>query len=68
MRSTIVKGDAVEFTWSDNDEMDEACGKGWAELRTDGTLEGQISLRMVPCCLPQPRMHSTILRQVWEMA
>jgi hypothetical protein len=33
---------AVEFTWSGNDEMDEACGDGWAELQHDGTLEGQI--------------------------
>jgi hypothetical protein len=35
-------GDAVEFTWSGNDEMDEASGDGWAELQPDGTLEGQI--------------------------
>lgn len=33
---------AVEFTWSGNDEMDEACGEGWAELQEDGSLEGQI--------------------------
>jgi hypothetical protein len=37
-----AKGDAVEFTWSGNDEMEEACGDGWAELQPDGTLEGQI--------------------------
>lgn len=37
-----VQGDAVEFTWSGNDEMDEASGNGWAELQDDGTLEGQI--------------------------
>jgi hypothetical protein len=37
-----VKGDAVEFTWSGNDEMDEASGDGWVELQDDGTLEGQI--------------------------
>jgi hypothetical protein len=37
-----VKGDAIEFTWSGNDEMKEACGDGWAELQEDGTLEGQI--------------------------
>ena len=37
-----VEGDSVEFTWSGNDEMDEASGTGWAELQEDGTLEGQI--------------------------
>jgi hypothetical protein len=37
-----AKGDAVEFTWSGNDEMEEACGDGWAELQPDGTVEGQI--------------------------
>jgi hypothetical protein len=35
-------GKAVEFTWSGNDEMDAASGDGWAELKQDGTLEGQI--------------------------
>ncbi len=34
--------DAVEFTWDGNDEMDEACGDGWAELQPDGALTGQI--------------------------
>lgn len=38
----IVDGDSVEFTWSGNDEMDEANGNGWVELQDDGTLEGQI--------------------------
>jgi len=37
-----AKGDTIEFTWSGNDEMDEACGDGWAERQEDGTLEGQI--------------------------
>jgi hypothetical protein len=37
-----VDGDSVEFTWSGNDEMDEANGNGWAELQENGTLEGQI--------------------------
>lgn len=37
-----VRGDAVEFTWSGNDEMDEACGDGSAELQDDGTRKGQI--------------------------
>ncbi len=38
------EGDAVEFTWDGNDEMDEASGHGWAELCDDGSLEGEICL------------------------
>jgi hypothetical protein len=34
--------DAVEFSWTGNDEMDEAQGDGWAELQPNGTLKGQI--------------------------
>ncbi|MEI9988568.1 MAG: hypothetical protein WDM86_00895 [Rhizomicrobium sp.] len=34
--------DNVEFSWAGNNEMDEACGEGWAELQPNGTLEGQI--------------------------
>ena len=37
-------GDAVEFEWDGNDEMEEASGHGWAELQDDGSLEGEISL------------------------
>ena len=33
--------DAVEFDWNGNDEMDEACGDGWAELQPDGSLDGE---------------------------
>jgi hypothetical protein len=33
---------AVEFAWGGNDEMDEACGDGWAELQPDGSIIGQI--------------------------
>lgn len=33
---------AVEFDWSGNDEMDEACGSGWAELQANGSLLGEI--------------------------
>ena len=40
-----AESNAVEFTWSGNDEMDEACGDGWADLQEDGTLEGQICLQ-----------------------
>jgi len=37
-------GDNVEFDWNGNDESEEASGHGWAELRADGSLEGEISL------------------------
>lgn len=37
--------DAAEFSWEGSDEMDEACGDGWAELDEDGTLRGEISFR-----------------------
>jgi hypothetical protein len=30
------------FSWAGNDEMDEACGSGWAELQPNGWLKGQI--------------------------
>jgi len=33
---------AVQFSWTGNDEMDEAQGDGWAELQPDGSLKGQI--------------------------
>lgn len=35
-------GNAVEFSWSGNDEMDEAHGDGWAEVQPDGSLKGAI--------------------------
>jgi len=35
--------DTVAFTWDGNDEMDEACGDGWAELQPDGSLAGEIN-------------------------
>ena len=38
------EGDAVEFTWEGNDEMEETSGHGWAELRQDGSLDGEICL------------------------
>ncbi|HEX3114428.1 MAG TPA: hypothetical protein VHQ48_03045, partial [Bradyrhizobium sp.] len=37
-------GDAVQFSWQGNDEMEPANGDGWAELRDDGSLEGEICL------------------------
>ena len=38
------EGDAVEFTWDGSDEMEPAAGHGRAEIRADGSLEGEISL------------------------
>jgi hypothetical protein len=38
------EGDAVEFTWDGSDEMEPATGHGWAEIRADGSLEGEVSL------------------------
>jgi len=42
-------GDAVQFIWQGNDEMEPASGDGWAELRDDRSLEGEIPR--------QPRRH-----------
>lgn len=39
------EGDAAEFSWVGNDEMEPASGDGWAELQTDGSLEGEICLQ-----------------------
>jgi hypothetical protein len=33
---------SVTFSWSGNDEMDEAHGDGWAKLQPNGALQGQI--------------------------
>jgi len=38
------EGDAVDFEWQGNDEMESANGEGWAELQDDGTLTGEICL------------------------
>ena len=32
----------VDFTWEGNDEGDQASGRGWAQLETDGSLRGHI--------------------------
>jgi hypothetical protein len=34
--------DAVQFSWTGNDEMDEAQGDGRAETQPDASLKGQI--------------------------
>ena len=38
----VCHGDTVEFGWQGNDEMEPAEGNGWAELKDDGSLEGEI--------------------------
>jgi hypothetical protein len=40
----VCEGDPAEFTWEGNDEMDPACGRGWAEWQDDGSLGGAIRL------------------------
>ena len=36
------KDDRLEFTWEGNDEMDEAFGSGWLQLKDEKTVEGRI--------------------------
>ena len=38
-----AKARATDFSWDGNDEMDEACGHGWAELQPNDSIEGEIS-------------------------
>jgi hypothetical protein len=33
---------SIAFSWTGNDEMDEAQGDGWAELQPDGSITGAI--------------------------
>jgi hypothetical protein len=40
----VCDGDAVEFTWQGNNEMEPASGHGWADLQDDGSLEGEIAI------------------------
>ena len=37
-----VNGDSLEFTWSGNDECDEAFGSGRLKLKDKDTLKGKI--------------------------
>lgn len=39
------EGDSVEFEWDGNDEMEQASGRGWAQVQNDGTLQGEICLQ-----------------------
>jgi hypothetical protein len=55
-------GDAVEFDWQGNDEMEPANGDGWAELQDDGSLEGEICLLNgdnIPFIARRPKTYST---------
>jgi hypothetical protein len=36
----------VEFSWEGQQEMDPACGRGWAHLIDDGELVGRIFLHL----------------------
>ena len=36
----------VEFSWEGVDELDPACGRGWATRSPDGSLEGRILFHM----------------------
>jgi hypothetical protein len=36
------EGDRVQFSWTGNDEGDEASGRGWGEIGKDGRLRGRI--------------------------
>ena len=38
------------------------------EVACDAVKAAMPGLRMVPCCLPQPKMHSIIARRDWEAA
>jgi hypothetical protein len=41
----VGESDAIAFDWDGADEMDEACGDGWADLQDDGSLVGEITFR-----------------------
>lgn len=32
----------VEFSWAGDDDADAACGRGWAVIERDGTLQGRL--------------------------
>lgn len=36
----------VEFSWDGQNEMDDACGRGWAHLTDEGDLTGRIFLHL----------------------
>jgi hypothetical protein len=40
--SEIEGRPSVEFSWVGGDDRDDACGRGWARLESDGSLVGRI--------------------------
>ena len=42
----IGEDDRLEFTWEGNDEMDEALGSGWVQLKDKRTVEGRIKFHL----------------------
>jgi len=43
---TVEGKPRIEFSWVGTDEMDEACGRGWARIEKDGTLYGKLAFHM----------------------
>lgn len=41
-RADHLGPNGVEFSWEGRDEMDHACGRGWAVVGDDGELTGRI--------------------------
>ena len=54
-----IHASGAEFNWDGNDEMDEACGDGWAELHDDGSLTGEISFHSGDEIAYRPRLVSS---------
>jgi hypothetical protein len=44
LNCSLTTSDA-DFTFEGQDEMETTSGEGWAELQTDGTIEGEITLQ-----------------------
>lgn len=42
---TGERGARIEFSWEGQDELDPACGRGWAEIEKD-ELRGRIFIHM----------------------
>lgn len=40
--SILFGEEGGEFDWDGNAEMEQASGHGWAELQSDGSLQGEI--------------------------
>jgi hypothetical protein len=48
-----IIGERIEFSWAGHDEMDDACGRGWAVIQ-EGALCGHIFFNsaMIPVLGP----------------